>query len=373
MSVRSEIRRSTSLALQFLWPARAEDRSIPALDGGLAPNDRIDTFDVLWRSDRDEPDDLVVTADGQVLVSVGSDVLRIDPHSGRTTVAASLPGRVGALAADGDDDPLAFVDGVGLFRVPARGERGERLAVRVCDVPIACPTAMVVVGGTAYVAVGSADVGAEQWSHDLMTKGATGSLVEVDLATGRTQTLLTDLAWAGGVAADADGTLVVTESWRHRVFRLDPAMGAVTTLQPNLPGYPMRVAADGAGGFLLAFVALRTHLIDFVLREENYREQMVRTVAPPFWIAPALRVDGERWEPLQIGSMKHLNQTKPWAPSRAYGLLARMGVDGAFVQSWHARVGSPRTGIVAGRAAGNRVVVVCKGGRTVLATNEETR
>lgn len=368
MSVLSELRRSLTLIAEFVRPSMAEDRSIPPLDGGLSANDHLDGFQVVWESHDLEPDDVLVRADGSILFSAGDQILH--RVAGRAAVFASLPGRVAALATDEADGLFAVVDGEGLFRL------AEGLAPqRVGDLRPSCATSLACAGGHAYVTMGSTAFGPEQWMHDLMTKGATGSLVRVDLATGRADTLRSGLAWPGGVALGPDGRVLVSEAWRHRIVAHDLATATTVPLQTNLPGYPMRINADGRGGYLVAFVALRTHLIDFVLREDYYREEMVRTVDSAYWISPALRTAGERWEPLQIGSIKHLNQTKPWSPSRSYGLLARLSADGTFTESWHARAASPRSGVMSGRASGDGVVVACKGGRMVLsnATGEESR
>ncbi|GAA1017972.1 NHL repeat containing protein [Acrocarpospora pleiomorpha] len=364
MSLTSELRRSLGLAAEFLLPSRSENRAIPSLDGGLAANDLVDACRVLWSSADAEPDDLAVADEHTLLFTAGRDVLGLDRRTGRTNTVASLPGRVSALSPDGG---LAAVDGGGLYRLSGGA------AERVGDTSFTCPTSLVQADGQAYLTLGSAEFAADKWTHDLMGKGASGRLMRVDLASGRAETLADGLAWPAGVAIGPDGpsALLVTEAWRHRVLEFDVARRAARPLLANLPGYPWRLTPEGNGDYLLAFVALRTHLVDFVLREDYFRAEMIRTVPPEFWISPALRSTGERWEPLQIGSMKHLNQTKPWAPSRSYGLLARMAADGTFLRGWHARAGSARTGITAGRRAGADIVMVSKGGRMLLAAEEE--
>ena len=69
---------------------------------------------------------------------------------------------------------------------------------------------------------------------------------------------------------------------------------------------------------------------------------------------------------MQIGSMKHLGLTKPWAPPRAYGLVALLSASGEFTGSWHARVGSPRSGVTAAVADRHGLVVACRGGHRLL-------
>ncbi len=45
----------------------------------------------------------------------------------------------------------------------------------------------------------------------------------------------------------------------------------------------------GGGGFWLSFFAVRTHLVEFVLREDDFRQEMMKTIPnPAYWISPAL-------------------------------------------------------------------------------------
>ncbi|MGG6499006.1 UNVERIFIED_CONTAM: SMP-30/gluconolactonase/LRE family protein, partial [Bacteroidetes bacterium 56_B9] len=79
-------------------------------------------------------------------------------------------------------------------------------------------------------------------------------------------------AYPYGVAISADGSsLWFTESWEHRISRLplDRLGGSPEAVVANLPGYPARLHRDGNGGFLLALFARRTHLIEFVLKEDD--------------------------------------------------------------------------------------------------------
>ncbi len=82
----------------------------------------------------------------------------------------------------------------------------------------------------------------------------------------------------------------------------------------------------GAGRRLLArrCSRVRTHLVEFVLREDDFREEMMRTIPPAYWIAPALATSSDCHEPMQFGSIKALGIEKPWAPPRSYGLVVRI-------------------------------------------------
>lgn len=367
------IRRHVRAVDDFLRPSRAEDRSIPVLDGGLSPNDALDGFASLWKEPGSEPDD-VIAVGSWVLVSVGAQIHVVDPNNGNVSGTHTFDAAVGAMAVDGTTVYVCQVGGP-VQRLGVRTD-GTLSAGEFIGGALSCPTDAVLVDGRLFVSEGSLVHGPDEWRRDLMTKGRSGRVVEVSLAdsSGAPRVVFDGLAWAGGVEADpTDPTsLLVTETWRHRVVRGPIDGGPAVQVGSLLPGYPARMAADSGTNVLVSFLSLRTHLVEFVLREDEYRAEMVNTIDPEYWVSPTLRLDGERWEPLQIGSMKHLNVTKPWAPPRAYGLVARMGSDGTFLSSWHARVGSPRSGVTGMTFCGDKLVVACRGGRVVLTSDGET-
>ena len=55
-----------------------------------------------------------------------------------------------------------------------------------------------------------------------------------------------------------------------------------------MPGYPSRLGRGSDGGFWLSLFGVRTHLIEFVLREDDFRQEMMRTIPREYWVAPAL-------------------------------------------------------------------------------------
>ena len=65
-------------------------------------------------------------------------------------------------------------------------------------------------------------------------------------------------------------------------------------------------------------------LTEFVLREREICEAMMKTVPPELWIGPTLDGRFNYREPTQIGRIKKLGIQKPWAPARSYGLVARL-------------------------------------------------
>ena len=177
--------------------------------------------------------------------------------------------------------------------------------------------------------------------------------------------LLRDLPYPYGVAVAPDGEhLWLAESWAHRLSRFalgGDGIGRREMIAGNLPGYPARIHRDAQGGYFLGLFARRTHLIEFVLKEDDFREEMIASMAPDYWIAPALAGGNDCLEPMQIGSVKALGIQKPWAPPRSYGLVARLDTNGHAIESFHSRTSGKFHGVTAVAVDHDRVLVLSKG------------
>jgi hypothetical protein len=203
-----------------------------------------------------------------------------------------------------------------------------------------------------------------------MEKNHFGRLVACGAGLDGAKNLLRGLYFPHGVTIAADGkTLWFTESWKHRISRAAVSgrdIAAPQTVVGNMPGYPTRLGFCAGGGFWLSVFAVRTHLVEFVLREDDFRQEMMKTIPPDLWISPALATNGHCHEPMQFGSIKALGIEKPWAPPRSYGLLVRIDEDGAAVESLHSRVGGRHHGVTAARDTAQGLVIVSRGSGRVL-------
>jgi hypothetical protein len=214
-----------------------------------------------------------------------------------------------------------------------------------------------------------------QWRHDVMEKCSNGRLDCCDAALDNARVLLSDLPYPYGLAVSADGKqLWLNEAWAHRVSRFeltDSGIGPREAVLDNLPGYPARLHLDAHGGFFLGLFARRTHLIEFVLKEDDFRKDMIETMAPDYWIAPAFIGGSDCLEPMQIGGVKALGIQKPWAPPRSYGLLVHLDADGNATDSLHSRAGGRFHGVTGACDTQYGVVIAARGaGRLLLYTGE---
>jgi hypothetical protein len=218
--------------------------------------------------------------------------------------------------------------------------------------------------GTLCFVQGSSEVEPSGWRHDLMNKNRKGSLFSCGAKFENPRLLLGNLGWPYGLALGPAGEIWFSESWNHRICRLKD--GTAAPVISNMAGYPARFGAARDGGLWLGIFAVRTHLIEFVLREDKYRREMMRTIAEDFWIAPAYFTSGHYHEPMQSGSVKALGIVKPWAPPRSYGLVAHIDRDGEFTHSLHSRVGGKYHGIVSAVETAQGLVIASKGANRLL-------
>ena len=163
-----------------------------------------------------------------------------------------------------------------------------------------------------------------------------------------------------------NGQVVVSEAWRRRLVAIGAGAPAATVLD-DLSGYPSRLVARRGGGAWLAVFAPCSQLIEFVLRERDYCETMMRDIPEAYWIAPSLAAPRSFLEPLQGGALKQLGMLKPWAPTRSLGLVVALDERLRPTASWHSRADGTRHGVTSCIEDENGgLLVASKGGDAVL-------
>ncbi|WP_420965849.1 SMP-30/gluconolactonase/LRE family protein [Bradyrhizobium sp. B120] len=347
---------------RVLFPNR-ELHGIPVLDGAFSPNQRLDGARRLG-AEIERPDDIAFGQDGALYVSTGNSILRCTGDDfDKRAVLATLEGPVGGLASTPDGRLLACVSGVGLVALSPVGKIVAKLE-SVAGERIACALSVTVApDGAIYLTDGSRTNQADLWLTDLMqNRGPSGRLIACDASLGGASVRADKLAWPLGVVASSDGNEVwVAESWAHRLTAFPRAGGERRVIVKNYTGYPARLGRGADGEVWMAFLALRTQLTEFVLRERAFCKEMMRTVPSELWIGPVLDGRLNPREPTQIGRIKKLGIQKPWAPPRSYGLVARLDAKGMAVETLHSRVDGRVHGVTAVRPIGSRVLAVSKG------------
>lgn len=338
--------------------------TVPPMDGALLPNDALDRAESLF--DVSAPDNLVAHGDA-LLFTAGHTLYRLDPAGGAAAVDR-FDGEILALASDGAGTLAVAVSGVGILL------RGGATDGRVIGGDLAGRDAITALcfDGKAglYVAIGSTTNVAADWVRNLMARRADGSVWHFG-PDGKARQITGQMAWPAGLALLGEGSLAVSEAWRHRVESLT-ADGKRRTIIAHLPAYPGRLSHEASKTWLCLF-APRRQMIEFVLREKDFRTTMMREIPQDLWMAPALRSGESFREPLQGGAVKQLGVLKPWAPTRSYGLLVRFAKNLTPEASFHSRADGKRHGITSFVTHGGRVFVTSKGGDAVLALSTDAK
>jgi len=322
--------------------------TIPPMDGALKPNTSLDDGEVVVAAIA--PDNLAIRH-GHVIYSSRRSIRQI---GGNHTASESCPADVSAIAVAPDGTLAVGLDDGGL---------------RIGDVPVPgfnCITALAFHDGKLYVANGSDQFPPSEWVSDLMHGNASGSVWEIDLATGERRVIIGRLGFACGVAVEKDGrALIVSESWRHRLVRIPISGGAPVEVLSRLPAYPGRISA-APDGFILSLFAPLNRLVEFVLQEPQYRAAMMREIDPRYWIAPTLSPPESFLEPLQNGGVRSMGVHKPWSPTRSYGLVAKLDARCQPLESYHSRANGRYHGITSAIAFGGDVLAASKGGGHII-------
>jgi hypothetical protein len=163
-----------------------------------------------------------------------------------------------------------------------------------------------------------------------------------------------------GISRDANGELIVTELERARV--VSPS-GEVR--QSGFPAYPGRIRRT-ATGYVMACLARRDPLIEFLKTEHEFVAEMKAKIAPRNWIAPRVSPEFSHDFPIELGATRLFGEIKPWAPSFSYGLILEMDSDLAPVASAHSRANGRRHAIADTTVWNGRLVAVSKASGEIL-------
>lgn len=342
--------------------------TVPPMDGALRPNRAIEDAAVVLTVDA--PDNLVSDG-GRVWFSNGAAVHELDETLSAAREVHRFESDVTALAVFVDG---GFAVGLDAGGVVMRGGKHDGLRIDMLSgTRLVCPTALMFAEpGQLLVAQGSASRRPDEWKHDVMERGCTGSVWRVDLDSGGATLLADRLAYPYGLARGEGGSVVISESWKHRLLEIPSGGGSPAPVLKDLPGYPSRLAACAESpGYWLTVFAPRSQLIEFVQREPAFRKRMIAEVEPAYWAAPSLNPSRTFLEPLQGGAQKHLGMLKPWAPTRSYGLAVRLDRNFRPLRSVHSRADGQRHGITSCVESQGRLLLSSKGGNVIVALDAQ--
>ncbi len=325
--------------------------TIPPLDGAFRSDAALDNAPVF--AELPHADNLC-KAGGRLFASSGNSLYAL-AEGEAPKVVETFAAEITALAAAPDATLAVALDDGSLI------EGGEPVAL---PPGVACVTELAYApDGALWLANGSDRHRASGWVADFMEKNAAGSVWRREPG-GAFLRETAGLQWPYGLLPVTGGA-IVSESWRRRLLRVGG--GSVEPVLGELPGYPARLSPAADGGAWLAIFAPCNRLIELVLQETRYRADMMAGVPREFWIAPTLSSGRSFLEPLQCGGIRTMGVHKAWAPTRSYGLVARLGADFAPLASLHSRADGHRHGTTSAIEFDRRLLVASKGGHAVLA------
>ncbi|HEY1723331.1 MAG TPA: hypothetical protein VGG27_18960 [Magnetospirillaceae bacterium] len=330
--------------------------TVPALDGALRPNRKLD--EAAERIPVESPSGIAAESGG-LLIATGNSVRRLNPDRSWTDIHQA-EAKISCIAAIGGGVAIGLETGA----VNIVGGRFDGTRIEA-SADARCPVAIDSAENNLYVCHGSATNGPNAWQRDLMERNASGSVWLHELGTSQRHRIAGELAFPAGVSV-ARERLLIAESWKHRILRLDRATGKVLDIPlTDLPGYPGHLTRNSAGGFLLSLFAPRSQLVEFILREPKYRRRMMAEIEPRYWVAPAYRAGRSFYEPLQGGGVKHLGILKPWAPTLSFGMVVRLDENCLPLESFQSRADGITHGIVGAVEMGGHIYAAARGDQLI--------
>ncbi|HXY36071.1 MAG TPA: SMP-30/gluconolactonase/LRE family protein [Planctomycetaceae bacterium] len=279
----------------FLWPSPIDSipwqpPPKPALEGALAPNNLLESAELLAVGQIVGPEDVEVHSDGKIFTgTVDGRVVVIDPGSKEVKTVATTGGRPLGIATAPNGD-LIVADAVkGLLSVTSKGglatqsTEAEGKPFRFVD------DLDVARDGKIYFSDASDTFGVDDYLLDMLEGRPHGRLLRYDPATKSTKVLLSGLYFANGVAlSEHEDFVLVNETYRFRVTRYwlkGDRAGKSDVFVDNLPGYPDNITSNRHGTFWLALFTVRNDAGDWLAPRPTLKNMLAK-LPRAFWPKP---------------------------------------------------------------------------------------
>jgi sugar lactone lactonase YvrE len=236
------------------------------------------------------PEDVALDAEGRIYAGLDDGrIMRLTKDGTNAETFSNTHGRPLGLAFDPAGN-LIVADAIkGLLSI-ARDGSVTMLTTGADGVRFGCTNDLDVgADGTIYFTDASSKFPLTQFTLDILEHGPNGRLLAYDPKTKTTTTLLSQLAFANGVAVSPDQSFVlVVETGKYRVHRLTlnqrEQNGRPFTVDgrhseifiDNLPGFPDGISSNGKDKFWLALVAPRDAVLDKLLPHPFLRKILAR-------------------------------------------------------------------------------------------------
>lgn len=352
---------SLKRAWDGLWGSGEFSVTVPIMDGALRPNNALDTAETLLLA---PAADNLACHGGTLYFTQGARLMALAGADAAPATVEELPAEIAAMAMNGDGTAVLALDDGAVLTRPSIGS-GEWTRIDFRGQPAHVTAMAYSPSGDLHLCVGSRINRASRWKYDLMQLGGSGSVWVLRRGDRSPVRIADGLAYPAGIGFLADGRPLVSEAWKYRLVALEQS-GRPVPMLSDLPGYPSRILSRNGDTQWLCVFAPRSQMIEFVLKEKAYREQMVSTIDDRFWMAPTLRAGRNFKEPVQGGGIRHLGIQKPWGPTRSYGLVVRIEGGSRIAASLHSRSDGSRHGMTSIADWSGRLVASSRGDGAII-------
>jgi sugar lactone lactonase YvrE len=288
----------------------------PDLVGILAPNNHLETSEIIAAGKINGPEDVAVDEDGRLYGGTGDgEIIRIWPDGSIETFAVT-DGRPLGLHFDENGNLIVCDAYKGLLSIDTKGVV-TMLTTSAEGVPFKYTEDLDIASdGTIYFSDASDTFDHGHYLYDLVESRPHGRLMSYNPADATVHVLLKNLYFANGVALSKNEDFVlVNETYRYRITRYwlsGPKAGTSDIFADNLPGFPDGISADRKGTFWLALFTVRNSLMD-TIHPYPFLKTLLSKLPPSLWPKPepygfvlALDEEGNIIRSLQEPTGKHL-------------------------------------------------------------------
>jgi ribose transport system permease protein len=268
----------------------------------FAENDRLKDAEAIALDCIEGPEDVILDRNDHLYtVNRNGSIIRfLAPNYEQRDEFARIGGRPLGMAIDRDENLIVCVAGMGVY-----GVKPDRTVFRVTDETNRtwyrfkddsrlwlADDLDIAPDGKIYFSDATTRYDLSDWALDGFEGRGNGRLVCHDPATGKTHTVLANLAFPNGVCVSHDGRAVLwVSTWLCRIYRYWIAgekAGTVEILADNLPGYPDNINRASDGRYWLALVGLRSPVYDLAMADPAFRLRMVKQIPPDEWLCPGI-------------------------------------------------------------------------------------
>lgn len=234
------------------------------------------------------PEDVTVLNGALYATSQTGDITRINPETKAVDIIANTGGV--PLGIEAHDGVIYIADAhKGLLSLTEAGEL-KLLTDEVDGTPIKYADDLdIAKNGVIYFSDASTKFGAEANGAtlaasllEIMESQGTGRVLAYDPRTRQTRIIAKGLVFPNGVAMHPDGSVLVNETGRYRVLKIDPASKRITDWISNMPGFPDNINHGPNGTYLLGLISPRSNWLDKNAANPNARKLAMR-------LPPAMR------------------------------------------------------------------------------------